>query len=730
MRGLDRWPGSRITRLAAIVSAFGCCLPLAGQRGPVFTAETELVQVEVRVTDRNSRVVPDLQKDDFELIENGRPQAIATFEYVTRPEATSVAVDSFRGEDRPEPTPAEAASELRRSTFIYVATRGRREDRLRIYEAVKDFVDKSLVPGVLVSIEGSPFTSRRSELHERLQGMLSRASGGRGGASFVDTLAVDLARDDIDYSAELDALIEDTNDEFSEELEEIADRAALYRRVRMYEYIDLIRALSIYPGRKIVVLFSTGLPVDEDNIDIMKVLEDEATKARVRFFVSDVSRLSASAPYGDAEVSGGLEALLGDVENNGFVTQAERRQDNQDGLYALAERTGGRAVLNSNDFGEVFDVVSRETGDYYLLGYYPKDKEQRGRLRRLQVRVRLKGLRVRHQRGYYEQRPFRLMSRSERNLRMHQALTFDTPYSDLPLRADHEFFLDSKGSPTLVYAVGLHTKDIPSESVSKGETVKLTVIAQATARRAENAPPSVPVIDDRRFEMTVDSAALERLSSDPSSWLHYSSQMPLRPGDYDWKVVVRDDLSGTLGSYQTQLRIPPSGSGVAASSLLLTTRIDNIGDRVSAKASRKAPENVLQVEGSRFFATSVKSFSKGDSIFLLYDIYNPDPDLLANPPAPRLALYRGQEPVQVLPVSAHQTVAQPESGRIRHLAALSTVDLAAGGYTVAAMVPNDGKDKTVIFRDFQLVDTASQSPSTGFPQAGGPQPSKQAKTSR
>ena len=704
----QQWPGPRITRLATIASGLACWMPLAAQQAPVFQAETALVEVEVRVTDGNGRAVPDLGKEDFELSENGRPQMISTFEFVTRPNATSAKVEPSRAADRPEPTPTEASSELRRSTFIYIATRGRREDRLRIYEAVKSFVDESLAPGVLVSIEGSHFTSRRSELHERLREMLARASRGREGPSFFDTLAVDLARDDIEYSDELEALIEDTNDEFAEDLEEIADRAAFYRRLRMYEYIDLIRALSIYPGRKIVVLFSTGLPIDEDNLDIMKVLEDEATKARVRFYVSDVSRLTASAPYGDAEAKGGFEALLGNAANNGFVTQAARRQDNQDGLYELAQRTGGRAVLNSNDFGEVFDVVNRESGDYYLLGYYPRDKEQRGRLRRLQVRVRRKGLRVSHQRGYFEERPFRLRTRSERNLRMHQALTFDTPYTDLPLRADHEFFLDSNGSPTLVYAVGLHTKDVPSASFKKGEKVKLTVIAQATARRAENAPPSVPVIDDRRFEMTVDAAALGRLSKEASSWLHYASQMSLKPGDYDWKVVVRDDLSGALGSFQTQVRIPKRRPRVAASSLLLTSRIDDVGDSASAKASRKAPDNVLQVEGSRFFATAVKSFRKGDSIFLLYDIYNPGPVLLADPPAPRLALYRGQEAVKGLPVTGHQTVAQPEAHRIRYLAALSTADLDAGDYTIAAMVPSDAKNSMVIYREFQLVDTAFQ----------------------
>ena len=694
--------------MTALATVLACCSQLPGQQPPVFEAEAALMEVEVRVTDGKGQPVRDLRKEDFELLENGQPQAISTFELIAGPATDLDKGTRDRQETQRESTSAQAKAQLGRSTFIYIATRGRREDRPRIFDAVSAFVAENLGPGVLVSIEGSPFTSKRSELSERLREMLSRGSAGRTGSSFVDTLAVDLAREDIQYSTDLDALIEDANEEFAEDLEEIADRAAFYRRLRMYEYIDLIRALGIYPGRKIVVLFSTGLPVDEDNLDIMKVLEDEATRNRVRFYVSDVSRLTAVPPGGDAEARGDFGSLLGDAEGDGFAAQANQRQDNQDGLYELARRTGGRAVLNSNDFGEVFEVVNRESRDYYLICYYPRDSEQRGRLRRIQVRVRRSGLRVSHQRGYYEERPFKMMSRSERNLRMHQALTFDTPYTDLPLRAEHEFFRDSSGSATLVYAVGLHTRDIPAASVKKGKKVKLTVVAQATPKRAEDSPPSAAVIDERRFEMTVDSAALERLSDNPNSWLHYGSQMQLRPGAYDWKVIVRDDHTGALGSFQTQVHIPSDHARVAASSLLLTGRIDDVAAQGKRKSSARGPEDVLKVDGSRFFASAVNAFLKGDAIYVLYDAYEPGNESLADPPPAKLALYKEKQPLKQLPIEAHKAVAQPEAGRIRYLAVLGTGDLDPGNYTIAALVPSSGEDHLVIRRDFRVVEAVSQ----------------------
>lgn len=698
---------SRLLLPAAVALLSGLAsAPMAAQDPPVFEVESALMEIEVRVTDRQGRAVPDLPKDSFELFENGEPQQIATFEFVSgtvpsaNPEADSP-VNSTQSET------AVARSELRGSTFVYIATRGRRENRPRMVQAIRRFIDEQLAPGVFVSLEGSPFTSRRSKLQDELLAMARKGSRRPSGGSLIDTLAVDLARD-IEYDQSIESLLEDTNNEFENQVQEIADRAALYRRLRMYEYIDLIRALGIYPGRKIVVLFSTGLPVDEDNIDIMKVLESEATRARVRFFVAGVSGLAASPPGGDAETRRGGDSLFGDVLRNGFDTQAQARQDREDGLFEVARRTGGRAVLNSNDFGEVFNVMARETSDYYLVGYYPQDTEQRGRLRRLRVRVEGKGLRVSHQRGYYEERPFHMTSRSERNLRLHHALTFDTPYTDLPLAVDHEFFRNTQGVATLVYSVGLHMGDIPTDSSKRGDKLILTVVAKATARDSGTEPAPPPVLDDRRFELVVPASSQKRYSNDSNSWLHYGSQMPLAPGSYDWKVVVRDDVSGLMGSFHRQLQIPEPGDSLGASSLLLTSRIDNLGNAQAKEVPAGRAEDVLKVEGSRFFASAVKKFRRGDPVYALYDVYNPDPVTLARPPGPMLALYRGIDLVETLPVTGHQTVPEAVAGRVRYLAALSTSDLQAGSYTLAAALPVAGGKGPVIMRQFEIEPEKSE----------------------
>ena len=70
-------------------------------------------------------------------------------------------------------------------------------------------------------------------------------------------------------------------------------------------------------------------------------------------------------------------------------------------LRALAEQTGGRAVVNRNDFDDVFREIDAETSDYYVLGFALTNPDPTVRTRRLLVRVRGRpGVDVQHRTHY------------------------------------------------------------------------------------------------------------------------------------------------------------------------------------------------------------------------------------------------------------------------------------------------------------------------------------------
>jgi hypothetical protein len=66
----------------------------------------------------------------------------------------------------------------------------------------------------------------------------------------------------------------------------------------------------------------------------------------------------------------------------------------QGSLRMLAERTGGSALLNQNEFEPLLKQVDAATSDYYILGYYSSNPDPTRRVRRIEVRVARPGVTV------------------------------------------------------------------------------------------------------------------------------------------------------------------------------------------------------------------------------------------------------------------------------------------------------------------------------------------------
>ena len=79
--------------LIAPVAAGGATLTLAAQQ-PTFKAGTQLVPVFVTVTDAEKRLVPDLVKEDFDVLDNGKPTPIVLFDAEVQPITVVVMLDT------------------------------------------------------------------------------------------------------------------------------------------------------------------------------------------------------------------------------------------------------------------------------------------------------------------------------------------------------------------------------------------------------------------------------------------------------------------------------------------------------------------------------------------------------------------------------------------------------------------------------------------------------------
>ncbi len=120
--------------------------------------------------------------------------------------------------------------------------------------------------------------------------------------------------------------------------------------------------------KKAVLYFSAGLQRSgEDNQVELRTAINAAVRAHVSIYPVDARGLQAIVPGGDATHASGRGTQL--FSGAGVAKQYSDLSASQDTLTSLASDTGGRAFLDTNDFGEAFARVQRDMSAYYLLGY-------------------------------------------------------------------------------------------------------------------------------------------------------------------------------------------------------------------------------------------------------------------------------------------------------------------------------------------------------------------------
>jgi Ca-activated chloride channel homolog len=86
-------PVDRILPGLAVIGVLSLGLSLAGQQ-PTFRSGSRVVPSYVTVTDANNRLVTDLTREDFEILDNGRPQEVTIFDNEVRPFTVVVMLDT------------------------------------------------------------------------------------------------------------------------------------------------------------------------------------------------------------------------------------------------------------------------------------------------------------------------------------------------------------------------------------------------------------------------------------------------------------------------------------------------------------------------------------------------------------------------------------------------------------------------------------------------------------
>lgn len=368
-------------RLAGVTTgclAMGLVTGIAAQqpRTPVFTAGTTYVSLDVVVTDRDGRPVRDLRREEFVVVERGRPQTIEDFEFVSIPVSrTTIDLDV-------DPPPA---SDVAVNTLSRTASRA--------LAIVVD--DTRLSPTEIVPI--------RRTLRALLE---SLAPEDQVALTYVGRS--DLARD---FTSDHGQLIHSVNSlsdaigmpplaqpRFSDAGAAPGSGAAVQLTGLLRpSWFDSLRNVvdslgAARQARKAIVLVNTSgcLPHDRAFGDWCRTLIERAKRAGVPIYGLNPLGLM------DAMSSDGAGAFNTEDERAGIETDLAAATDS---LRVLASETGGRAFVRSNLRTAVEEVMA-DNGNFYLLGYYPRPVPNDGRFHEVDVTVTRPGLHVRAKAGY------------------------------------------------------------------------------------------------------------------------------------------------------------------------------------------------------------------------------------------------------------------------------------------------------------------------------------------
>jgi VWFA-related protein len=577
---------------------------------------TEIVLVNVVVKDKDDKFVKGLKASDFTILEDGKKQDVISID-AEDTDAVTVTAETPKAElltnlnTGAKPKAAEATpltendlKDRRLIVLFFDLSSLQPEEVERAAKSGLDYVDKSMAPADLVSVVtfsnalsvDLDFTTDKEELKSVLSGLATGSNEG-------------LANGDTDTSdSSTDAAAGFTADE--------TEYNIFNTDKRLQALVDLANDLAGVQQRKSVLYFSGGIQrTGVENQTQLRAATSAARHANLSFYTVDVRGLQAFPPGGSASGGGGRGGSGGRGGGNGTYSGAGVQNaynsnfSSQETLSTLATDTGGKAFLDNNDFAPAFTKVHDDTSFYYLLAYTSTNPAQDGKYRRIQVRVNradLRNAKVEYKNGYYAQSDFAHSTKETREAQLQEQLQADVPSNDFPVYISSGYFRINDRQFYVPVSVVVPGSQIPFTRASDKD--KATLDFMALMRDEQKRP-----YGQLRQTVTVEPSTSQDVKTKN---VQYDTGFQLPPGKYDLKLVVRENQTGRIGSFEAEIIIPElKNEPVKLSSVVVSNQ------KQAVKTSQK--NNPLISNGNEIVPNVTHVFSSGQNLYFYYEVYDP-----------------------------------------------------------------------------------------------------------
>ena len=604
--GIPRKTFSTLTAAGLLLQATPVLAQPTGQAGASesrIQVTSELVLVNVVARDKKGNLVRDLKKGDFTVFEDGKKQEISTFDFENVDElatagAAEATVSGAAGPGTLLRSAKKAAPSLdardRRLILLFFDFSAMDPEQIeRSVDAAKKFVDTKMQTADLIAVVSLAtnmrvdldFTDDKTKLLAALtaynsgqgQGFENGSTGSAEGAAETSGA---FSADDTDFNT------------FS------ADRKLLALQ-------SLMQALGRLPQKKSLIYFSNGISQSGvDNQSALRATTAAAVKANVSIYSLDIRGLQAFPPGGEAQSASlhGQSAYSGASVLNDLSGNAA----SQETLATLSSDTGGKAFFDSNDFSGVFTQVQKDSSAYYVLGFTSNNPLKDGKFRRLKVQVNRSDLKLDFRAGYYAGRDFEHLNRADREQQLEDELDAQLPRVDVPLYAGAAYFRQDDAHYYLAVSLVIPGSQIPFVTEKDKDNATIDIIGEALG----GGKLRVGQLRDT-VKLAVESTQQVRRKN-----VQYNTGFVLAPGSYHLKFVIRENQSGRMGSFETDVQIPDLRKmPLKMSSVVLSSLRAPV-------TSKKNGANPLVRDQMELVPNITHVFTADQHLYLQYEVYD------------------------------------------------------------------------------------------------------------
>jgi VWFA-related protein len=538
-----------------------------------FKVNVKLVVVRAVVRDSQGHAVGNLQKEDFQVFDKGKPQVIAQFE-VEQPGALAAKAHPKSEESSGAALSGGACSNAGSAPAVperFVAYQFddvhlEFADLARVREAAERHF-ATLRPtdraGIFTTsgLTTLDFTDDRAKLRDTLVRLQPRpiASNTFKNQQCPDIsyYQADLIVNKLDAFAKQVAVQEATDcapttvNGPGQQGVTLGNSAALVNaiaagvlnagqhesRVSLGSLKDVVHNVSRMPGQRSVVLVSPGFITPDLQYEYYEIV-DRAVRSQVVINTLDARGLYVIIPYGEASrqpatpEGGRVPGPSAPPPVSKTLMAAAAAAANDDLLAALADGTGGVFFHNNNDFDEGFRRVAQAPEYSYVLAFAPQNLKLDGSFHTLKVTLKNpQKLTLQARRGYYAPRNFANPDEQAKQ-EIEDAMYSQEELHNLPVKLHTQFFKASEEDAKLVVLAHVDVQRLHFRKVDGRNSNILTCVSALFNRNGNFIQGTQKIVTMNWKDETLEHKL--------GSGITLKTSFDVKPGNYLVRLVVRD----------------------------------------------------------------------------------------------------------------------------------------------------------------------------------------------